>query len=100
MKVKNFIKNYNIASPDWNKIPTGYPYCDTSELNHQEKIIWDAAKIAWINEHLIDYIGQIIANGTIASIVLILISTVLISLLYYADVNYHLGLSFLTNLFA
>jgi len=99
-KIKKFIKSYDIASPNWSKIPTGFPYCQTEGLDKQEKIVWEAATMAWINEHPVDFFGQKLANGTVMSLVMILISTVLLSFLYYADVNYHLGMKFLTDFFA
>jgi hypothetical protein len=98
--IKKFIKNYNIAKPDWSKVPMGFPHCQINELSKQEQIVWEAATMAWVNEHPTDYFGQILANGTIISIGLLFASTIIVSFLYYADVNYHLGLTFLTNFFA
>ena len=98
--VKKFIKNYNIAKPDWSNVPRGFPAGNTDDLSKSEKIVWEAATMAWINEHPVDYVGQMIANGTIISIAFLMISTVLISFLYYADVNYNLGMKFLTDFFA
>lgn len=98
--IKKYIKSYDIAKPDWSSFPAGFRSCDTNSFDKQEKILWEAINIAWIIEHPIDFIGEKIASGTIYSITFILISTVLLSFLYYADVNYNLGMKFLTDFFA
>jgi hypothetical protein len=100
MKLHQFTKNYNITNPDWSEIPTGFPYCDTADLSRQEKIIFETATIAWINEHKLDFFGQIFTNSALWSITILFIGTVLISAIYYADIKYKLGLTFLTNFFA
>lgn len=100
LKLKIFIKEYDIASPDWSKLPAGYPNCDTSCLSFDEKIIWDASYLAWVNEHPIDFIGRKVTNGLITSTAFLIISTIFVSFLYYANINYHLGITFLTDFFA
>jgi hypothetical protein len=100
MKIINFVKNYNILEPDWSKLPPGFPNCDISELNNEEKIIWEIIVLAWINEHPVDYLGQKVTNTAFLSLALLLVSTIFVSFLYYADIKFNLGLKFLTDFFA
>lgn len=100
IQIKTFLSNYNIVNPCWDNLPKGFLNSDKTNLNREEKITFDIIKLAWINEHPSAFAD--IVFGTIAaySTLLILLSTVLVSALYYLDINYQLGLTFLTDFFA
>lgn len=98
--LKQFISKYDIANPDWSKIPYEFPNCNISDLNYQEKIIWDAIMLAWINEHPLGYLKVKTRQTILTSATFTFIGMALLMLLYYTDVNYNLGLRFLTDFFA
>ncbi len=100
IKLKKFIKKYNIANPDWSNIPKGFPWIEVTNLTLQEKIIWESAVMAWINEHPLEYFGKQITYSLLTTTSFAIFVLIFTMFLYYVDVNYHWGLKFLTDFFA
>ena len=49
--LKNSINSWDFSNPDWTKLPTDFPNCDTSGLtSKQDKHLFDAIKTEWIVE--------------------------------------------------
>jgi hypothetical protein len=47
--LKNSINSWDFSNPDWNKLPTDFPNCDTSGLiTKQEGHLFDGIKLAWL----------------------------------------------------
>lgn len=49
MNLKQFINNFDFPNPDWSNLPEGFPFCDTSNLNKEEKGLYSGIVFAWIN---------------------------------------------------
>lgn len=100
MTIKTFIKNYNLAEPEWDNLPEGFPVFDISCLTKNEKIMWEIIYMAWINDHKSEYFSRKAINATWTSLLFFIVGSAFISLMYYFNANYHLGLKFLTDFFA
>lgn len=49
--LKEFIRNYNLAKPNWDSLPKNFPDCNKRKLTNRELLLLDAIKLAWINEN-------------------------------------------------
>lgn len=113
-ELKEFVNDFNFPDPSWDNLPVGFPYCDTNGLSLQEKHLFNAIKTMWIFDNkeksfdrfLVIYKPVIVSTGTrfVSTAILTATSFVvvmtIISLTYYLNIRYNLGLTFLTDLFA
>jgi hypothetical protein len=110
--VKQFIKSYDFTSPSWDNLPSGFPNVDDDGLTREEAHLLEAIKMAWLvaderrSYTIYKYIlvnrmaGLRIANTTLTLIFASGFFMFLISMTYYLNIKYHLGLAFLTEFFA
>ncbi len=49
-KVKIFIKNFYFPNPSWEDLPVGFPNLPKVGLTHEEGLLLDAIKLAYVNE--------------------------------------------------
>lgn len=112
--LKSFVNNFNFPEPSWENLPTDFPYCDLNGLTVQEKHLYDAIKTMWIFQNkqksfdrfLIIYKPVFISAGTKLTISAVLagstfvIIMTLVSITYYLNIRFNLGLTFLTDFFA
>lgn len=69
------VRSWNFDDPDWNKLPSGFPDCDTSGLtSKQDKHLYEAIKTAWIVEGR----GQVYLYKTYAKRVLVAVAAIFI----------------------
>ena len=47
-ELKQFVTEFDFPNPDWTDLPTGFPFCDTSCLNKEERGLYSAIISAWI----------------------------------------------------
>ena len=45
---KSYIKNFDFANPEWDKLPRGFPNLEKIELTREEGHLLDAIKLAWL----------------------------------------------------
>lgn len=50
-KLKKFINNFNYPEPHWEKLPEGFPYCDTRGLNPHEEGLFSGIVLIWYANH-------------------------------------------------
>ncbi len=100
LKLKNYINEFNFPNPDWDNLPRGFFKSDTSTLTTEEKHLFDSIQTAWVVAHPYPYF---ISKFTYATLTISLSSFVLTGLtmfIYYVNIRFHLGLTFLTEFFA
>ena len=110
--IKHFIKSYDFTSPSWDNLPSGFPNISEEGLTKEETHLLDAIKLAWLvadEQHsntIYKYIlinrmaGLRIANTTLTLLFASGFFLFLISMTYYINIKYNLGLLFLTEFFA
>ena len=101
---KKLIKEYDFAKAEFESLPEEVFNTCPKNLSYNERVILDGIKFqmivskANIMSRNINY--NIIIHSLSAGITLAVIGFFLLSLTYYANVNLHLGLNFLTEIFA
>ena len=95
-----FIRNFNFVNPNWDKLPRGFPYCDLNGLTKEEKCLFDAITTAWIASQPTSYFVKKIIYPTITLTTLVLFFLEIISFAYWINIEYNLGIRFLTDFFA
>lgn len=115
------IVSYDFAKADYDKLPSEIFKIDSQNLSPMQRAILNAIKFQikvsninmryqYIKQHIsfnnisgtqfesvaINQLPKMIFTGTTITIV----GFILLSLTYYANVNLHLGMTFLTNMFA
>ena len=112
MKTKQFIHNFNFTNPNWENLPSGFPNLNEKGLNKEETHLLEAIKLAWVvteekqTNTIYKYIllnrmaGLRIANTTFTLVFASGFFLFLISITYYINIEYNLGLGFLTEFFA
>ena len=108
---KQFIQDFDFANPNFGDVPEGFPWLSKDGLTKQEGHLLDAITIAWILQQpslplsISAYIktSKFIDTAFKTSLSLTIFSVIFfsfISTLYYLNIEYHLGLTFLTEFFA
>ena len=97
---KNFIREFNFANPDWDNLPEGFPYCNISSLTRGEKYLYGGIKTAWLVSQPPSYFVKraFYKSAIITSGLFIFMGIIMFS--YYMNINFNLGLNFLTDFFA
>jgi hypothetical protein len=98
--VKFFIEKFDFPNPSWKNLPIGFPSCDISALTPEEKHLYGAIIFAWNMSHPLAYLENILFKTVIISSSMGTALIVLSLSLYYLTINYHLGLTFITDFFA
>lgn len=111
-EIKRFIRNHNFTNPDWTDLPGGFPNINEEGLSKEEAHLLDAIKLAWLVADekrsctIYKYIlinrmaGLRIANTTLTLFFASGLFLFLISMTYYINIKYNLGIGFLTEFFA
>jgi len=99
-KLKIYINSFYFPDPSWENLPVGFPNCDTSTLSKEENHLFEAIKIAWLISHPKPYLITKFTQLTMSLMFSSIFITVLTMFLYYANITFHLGLTFLTEFFA
>lgn len=100
--LKKFINEFNFPEPDWSNLPKGFPSCNLTGLSVQEKHLFGAIKTIWFitkTESLSLNLPKVM-NVTLAMGVFGVFVFGIASLAYFVNVEYNLGFTFLTDLFA
>jgi hypothetical protein len=50
-KLKKFINTFNYPEPSWDKLPTGFPNCDTKGLTPYEQGLFSGITLIWYANH-------------------------------------------------
>jgi len=102
--IKQFIKNFNFERPDFENVPVGFPWISKRGLTREEGHLLDAIVTAWILEEVGYFFKYfpgfrlIKLSFNLAFYIVFLLT--LVSFTYYLNIEYHLGLNFLTEIFA
>lgn len=110
--LRQFIRSFNFPNPSWDNLPVGFPNISEEGLSKEEAHLLDAIKLAWLvadekrSYTIYKYIlinrmaGLRIANTTFTLLFASGFFLFLISMTYYINIKYDLGLGFLTEFFA
>jgi len=109
--IKKFISNFNFVKPNFENVPEGFPRLSKKGLSVQEGYLFDAIITEWIfsresfsssmaayikTSEFVEDVSRVSLGVSATCIVLFS----LISTLYYLNIEYRLGLTFLTEFFA
>lgn len=116
MDLKTFINNFDFTKPDWENLPEGFPRLSKRGLTKGEEHLLDAIVIVWIfskegvssrieayfesNKLIYAFSRSLVFKFSFSAITAFFIGIILISSLYYLNIQYKLGLTFLTEFFA
>lgn len=112
----NFIQTFNFADHNWKNVPVGFPNCDVNKLSEIQRTQFEGIKIAWLmdsndsyevlgkslilNKQLFIFLGNTSAKTLLGLTSLSIITFILLSVIYYLNVRFNLGLSFMYNVFS
>ena len=111
MDTKLFISNFDFRDPDFGGVPDGFPLVSKAGLTREEEHLLEAITTAWIMQQpsipnsLYAYVrsSNFINASFKASVNVFILSIIFLGFIttaYYLNIEYHLGLTFLTEFFA
>jgi hypothetical protein len=115
MTTKQFIGKFNFNNPDWSWLPSDFPQSDTEGLTREEKSLFEAIKIAWVFRepsalnaiNRLTYLNKLtymmieldLLKATYKVMYSLAIIIVILSTVYYFNIEYGLGMQFLIEMF-
>ena len=99
-QTKDFINEFNFERPNWSVVPSGFSNVNKQGLTKEEGHLLEAIEMAWrVSQPNSFYIKKMFNTGFgVASIMAVFMVIIMFS--YYVNIEYNLGFTFLTEMFA
>jgi hypothetical protein len=99
-KVKSFVRGFDFEKPEWGNTPEGFPIVDRKGLTKEEGHLLEAIEMAWFVSQTNSFYVKRIFNTALDGVTLSAVLMGIVMVGYYVNVEYNLGLTFLTEFFA
>ncbi len=98
--LKQYITTFDFEEPDFEAVPEGFPIVNRKGLTKEEEHLLEAIEMAWLASRPNSFYLKKGFNTALGGFTLFAVLMGIVMASYYINVEYKLGLTFLTEFFA